>query len=1431
MQGFILNGTEMKNIVLYLGLIGLCCLAGCRGNDKPVPNNENPAPDNENVQKTAIDAFIDSTNHYRYISLEKAFHYSYKALNAINKADTSQLGKIYLNHASLFYLCSRYDSANKYLAQYDDLKISNPYALYSTKHIDEKTFHEYTYLKMLRDIQQIEIDTRTGNFWEIAKLSADTTLRTLGRHNPLYDHADSSKNKEKYKDFYNSEKWRHAKMLYHIKLATFNFYLDLPDNKETFMENCFVALSQLSRVSDSVTQNSVKKIDESVLYHYKYALANTYLALAKAISADKTNSVNNFLENFFKERDTLDFQDNKEKDFLRKYNSDSIKNPQKIAERYYHKADSIYSNTLKELQSREKTDSNYIYWTANFLQDLAGFKMTLEKNKKEKDSLKKEFTIHLINTLSLFTINTEKYLRESDDLFERWGGNQHIDYFQSAGSKCFLAEYYYNNKYKDKAISYLKTAEMLLDSATRHEAFSFQIKYLCYELYNNIDSAKYGREWRQIKFQNKHNFAKNRMGIDVALEKQIILLENVRLEQEKLESEKVNVQLEQKSVSTRNWFIGGIAIIAVIVIAYLLSQSQTRKRKYDKEYAAKDDIINKIEDCANKALKEKEDFQNALKELSETLLNVFESEYCVIGKITEGKITEDYPCAYEKYTDEDEQQKQEKLLNEERKLYIVDTKSSLYKALEDNEDNKKIRFFDEKEIIKQNPNYETYKEMFVSKKLSNTAIILLQDNGKNIGYIQLVNTKKSKKDINVFSSILQSVQIIINNEANREELKATEQKLEKEKRFVEDSKFIQAIIEKRNDVDKLLDDIMKHLSEQFNAAIISFRTPVLTNDLTDDKKEREPLFYLRRCYVSTDISKEKQTSKKEEQVEKIKEWYYKERIIIEKEELGGYEKLKCFNKRNIILTPAKGKEYYSQFELDQIVKKQTIVIPILKDDIDLEECVRTGEKPICKEGEHPECVYCFENLYGVFILRLFKNQNEITEQEETHIPEEIEQRLDYLSEQISLIFNSIVNKYENNALHKFSQALEVQQFLKIKDFDERFVEIIKDSTRAKGCSIYRYNAYFKEIRLSATTSETVLYEGKKETMTEKIMKKWKYSLSDEKSKSIVVRVFKNQKLTYLDKLSSGMHQDDFVELLEDGKTSIKDESIFLIPIIKKSEDKKDDCLGVVVLFGKEKDELSISDKSYWEQDKNLIEFIVEMLTRISEADNERLTFLGRLVHELRNPLGDTITINQYLKRLYDKKRADFDQETALDILQKNIDNSFLFNYIISDIEHIYSSSAKDIVYDIKPQQEPNKILSDVVALFSDTPIKNSILQMPPLNLDKDRIKQVFYNILKNAEKYSNQDKPIEIDYIPPEKNDTKQHEIKFINYGIGILEGDKERIFELYKRGENVLQVGQSGSGIGLYIVKEIMKAHGGDCIIRKLNKPTEISLIFPKNE
>ena len=91
-------------------------------------------------------------------------------------------------------------------------------------------------------------------------------------------------------------------------------------------------------------------------------------------------------------------------------------------------------------------------------------------------------------------------------------------------------------------------------------------------------------------------------------------------------------------------------------------------------------------------------------------------------------------------------------------------------------------------------------------------------------------------------------------------------------------------------------------------------------------------------------------------------------------------------------------------------------------------------------------------------------------------------------------------------------------------------------------------------------------------------------------------------------------------------------------------------------------------------------------------------------------------------------------------------------------------------------------------------------------MDKQKMTLVLQNLLENAVKYTPEFGKIEIKV----KNNKDKLDISVKDNGIGIPEKDKEKLFTKFFRADNVVRMQTEGSGLGLFIVKNIIEMHGG---------------------
>lgn len=219
-----------------------------------------------------------------------------------------------------------------------------------------------------------------------------------------------------------------------------------------------------------------------------------------------------------------------------------------------------------------------------------------------------------------------------------------------------------------------------------------------------------------------------------------------------------------------------------------------------------------------------------------------------------------------------------------------------------------------------------------------------------------------------------------------------------------------------------------------------------------------------------------------------------------------------------------------------------------------------------------------------------------------------------------------------------------------------------------------------------------------------------------------------------------------------------------------------------------------------------IEKIAQDLQRALKSRDE---FLSIASHELKTPITSLKLQLQLVKKRRLQNKADAyspeKMDALVDLIEKQIERITRLVDDMLDISRIRSGKLtvlKDnvnlcqLLTEILNRMEPSlKVARTVVTLECAENITGK--------WDRLRIDQVFTNILTNAMKYGN-NKPVSI-HVKKEKHHVL---ISFIDQGIGLEPEACERIFLRFEREVNFYEI--SGLGLGLYIARQIVQAHGG---------------------
>lgn len=215
---------------------------------------------------------------------------------------------------------------------------------------------------------------------------------------------------------------------------------------------------------------------------------------------------------------------------------------------------------------------------------------------------------------------------------------------------------------------------------------------------------------------------------------------------------------------------------------------------------------------------------------------------------------------------------------------------------------------------------------------------------------------------------------------------------------------------------------------------------------------------------------------------------------------------------------------------------------------------------------------------------------------------------------------------------------------------------------------------------------------------------------------------------------------------------------------------------------------------------------VRDITRAREAEELKSTLLSVISHELKTPVA---LIKGYAGTLR-REDANWDRETlnqSLTIIEEEADRlNKLINNLL-DASRIQAGGLKLQFGHLRLDRLAQKVAEE----FRTQSAKHTIqldfpAELPPVLGDEERLREVIGNLLSNAIKYSPQGGEI----VVGGRADAKEVRIWVSDQGIGIAPTEQSKIFEHFYRVDNASTRKTQGAGLGLFLVKAVIEAHGG---------------------
>ncbi len=218
--------------------------------------------------------------------------------------------------------------------------------------------------------------------------------------------------------------------------------------------------------------------------------------------------------------------------------------------------------------------------------------------------------------------------------------------------------------------------------------------------------------------------------------------------------------------------------------------------------------------------------------------------------------------------------------------------------------------------------------------------------------------------------------------------------------------------------------------------------------------------------------------------------------------------------------------------------------------------------------------------------------------------------------------------------------------------------------------------------------------------------------------------------------------------------------------------------------------------------------VLHDITREKRIERMKTEFVSIAAHQLRTPLS---AIKWTLQMFID---GDLGQVTKKqkEFMEKIYKSNERMIALINDLLNVARVEEGRYIYK-KTFSDIGKICQDVIQLYQEQlnrkNIKFNFIKpkvLPGVMVDKEKIRLAFRNIFENAVKYTPKGNEITVSI----KNFDKELEISVSDTGVGIPEKQQDRVFTKFFRGANIMRMETQGTGLGLFIAKNIIEAHKG---------------------
>ncbi|MCE7700049.1 MAG: HAMP domain-containing histidine kinase, partial [Methanobacterium paludis] len=253
------------------------------------------------------------------------------------------------------------------------------------------------------------------------------------------------------------------------------------------------------------------------------------------------------------------------------------------------------------------------------------------------------------------------------------------------------------------------------------------------------------------------------------------------------------------------------------------------------------------------------------------------------------------------------------------------------------------------------------------------------------------------------------------------------------------------------------------------------------------------------------------------------------------------------------------------------------------------------------------------------------------------------------------------------------------------------------------------------------------------------------------------------------------------------------------------------------------------------EDQRLIgtAIILNDVTELRNLNQMKTEFVAIAAHELRTPM---TPIKGFISMLNEDDADSFSYEERKEyynIIEQNVDRLGRLINDLLNVTRIERGVALQLFWEEVDLSALAESVFEIQRGMTNTERHPLVLDSVPnplkATVGKDQLEQILQNLVSNAIKYSPDGGEVRV--IMRDEPETETILVGCQDHGTGMPESAKSKLFKPYRRIHNPKTASVKGTGVGLFLVKNLVKAHHGEIWVdTELGKGTTFWFRLPKN-